>query len=83
MVWYLIKADAQSCAWDVEELVDVDVFPLHGSLDTASVEVESVEVRNRDFLVLGSHNTWAHLACDKAVQAVNGWMREQGPERLF
>jgi len=79
---YLVKADAQSRAWDVEELVDADVFPLRGSLDAASVEAESVEVRDGDFLVLGSHSTWAHLACDEAVQAVNGWMREQGPERL-
>jgi hypothetical protein len=55
---------------------------LHGSLGAASVEAESVEVRDGDFLVLCSHSTWAHLACDKAVQAVNGWMREQGPERL-
>jgi len=56
--------------------------PLRGSLDAASVEAESVEVRDGDFLVLGSHSTWAHLAGDEAVQAVNGWMREQGPERL-
>ena len=79
---YLVKADAQSRARDVEELVDVDVFPLRGSLDAASVEAESVEVRDGDFLVLGSHSTWAHLACDEAVQAVDGWMREQGPGRL-
>jgi hypothetical protein len=78
----LVRADAQSRAWDVEELVNADVFPLRGSLDAASVEAESVGVRDGDFLVLGSHSTWAHLACDEAVQAVNGWMREQGPERL-
>ena len=78
----LVNADAQSRARDVEELLDVDVFPLCNSLDAASVEAESVEVRDGDFLVLGSHSTWAHLACDEAVQAVNGWMREQGPERL-
>jgi len=79
---YLVKADAPSRARDVEEFVNVDVFPFRGSLDAASVEAESVEVRDGDFLVLGSHSTWAHLACDEAVQAVNGWMREQGPERL-
>jgi hypothetical protein len=50
----LVKADAQSRAWDVEELVNADVFPLRGSLDAASVEAESVEVRDGDFLVLGS-----------------------------
>jgi hypothetical protein len=79
---YFVNADAQSRAWDVEELIDVDVFPLRGSLDAASVEAESVEVHDGDFLVLGSHSTWAHLACDEAVQAVNRWMRKQGPERL-
>jgi len=75
----------RSRARDVEELVDVDVFPLCGSLDAASVEVESVEVRDGDFLVLGSHSTWVYLAGDEAVQAVSGWMREQGespPGRL-
>jgi len=81
-VRYLVKADAQSRARDVEELINADVFPLRGSLDAASVEAESVKVRDGGFLVLGSHSTWAHLACDEAVQAVNGWMREQGPERL-
>jgi hypothetical protein len=40
---YLVKADAQPRARDVEELIDVDVFPLRGSLDAASVEAESVE----------------------------------------
>ena len=49
---------------------------------TLPLEAESVEVRDGDFLVLGSHSTWAHLAGDEAVQAVNGWMREQGPEGL-
>ncbi len=81
-VRYLVKADAQSRPRDVEQFVDVDVFPLRGSLDAASVEAESVEVRDGGFLVLGSHSTWAHLACDEAVQAVNRWMWEQGPERL-
>jgi hypothetical protein len=51
---YLVNADAQSRVRDVEELVDADVFPLRGSLDAASVEAESMEVRDGDFLVLGS-----------------------------
>ena len=41
------------------------------------MEVESVEVRDGDFLVLGSHSTWVSLAGDEAVQAVSGWMRGQ------
>jgi hypothetical protein len=83
--WYLVKADVQSRAQNVEELVGADVFPSRGSLDAAFVEVESVEVRDGDFLVLGSHSTCVYLAGDEAVQAVSGWMREQGespPERL-
>jgi hypothetical protein len=74
----------QSRAIDVEELVDGGVvLPSRGFLDSASVEVQSVEVRDGDFLVLGSDSTWANLAGDQAVQAVSVWMQEQGtmPER--
>ncbi|KAI0255219.1 hypothetical protein BJV78DRAFT_1151656 [Lactifluus subvellereus] len=74
----------QSRAIDVEELVDEGLFPPRGFLDVASVEVQSVEVRDGDFLVLGSDSTWASLAGDQAVQAVSAWMREQEvsiPER--
>ena len=74
---YLVKADAQLRARAVEELVGGDVFPSRGSLEAASVEVESVEVREGDFLVLGSHSKWVYLAGDKAVRAVSGWMRGQ------
>ncbi|KAH9972913.1 hypothetical protein BJV74DRAFT_864652 [Russula compacta] len=71
---------AQSRVRDVEELV---VFPSRGSFDPASVEVEveNVEVRDGDFLVLGSHNTWTGLSGDEAVQTVSGWMREQEESR--
>ena len=82
---HLVKADVQSRAQDVEEPVGGDAFPSRDSLDAASVDVESVEVPDGDFLVLGSHGTWVYLAGDEAVQAVSGWMREQGyspPERL-
>ena len=75
---YLVKVDAQSRARAVEELVGGDVFPSRASLDAASVEVENIEVRDGDFLVLGSHSTWVSLAGDEAVQAVSGWMQEQG-----
>jgi hypothetical protein len=74
----------QSRAIDVEELVDEGLFTSRGFLDVASVEVQSVEVRDGDFLVLGSDNTWGSLAGDQAVQAVSAWMREQEvsmPER--
>ncbi|KAI0277741.1 hypothetical protein BGY98DRAFT_977858 [Russula aff. rugulosa BPL654] len=52
-------------AMDVEELIDgtgSGTSSSRGELDAASVNVESVEVRDGDFL---------------AVQAVSGWMREQ------
>ncbi|KAH9961033.1 hypothetical protein BC827DRAFT_1204563 [Russula dissimulans] len=77
---YLLDRDAQSRARDVEELVGGSVFPSRGSLDAASVEVESVEVRDGDFLVLGSLGAWSGLAGDEAVQAVSGWIREQEEE---
>jgi len=51
--------DAQSHSRAVEELINVDgdVLGLCGSLDAASVDVESVEVPNGDFLALALHNT--------------------------
>lgn len=70
---------AQSRVRDVEELV---VLPSCGSFDAASVQVESVEVRDGDFLVLGSHSTWSgDLSGDEAVKTVSGWMREQEESR--
>jgi serine/threonine protein phosphatase PrpC len=65
---------------DVEELVDGgwSASPSRGELlDAASVHVESIKVRDGDFLVLGSHDTWTRLGGDEAVQAVSGCMREQ------
>jgi hypothetical protein len=79
---YFMDLDGHSRARDVdvEELVDGGggAFPSRCEvLDATSVHVESIEVRNGDFLVLGSHDTWSRLDGDEAVQAVSGWMREQ------
>jgi serine/threonine protein phosphatase PrpC len=77
---YFINPDALSRARDVdvEELVDGGgSVPSRSQLDVASVHVESIEVRDGDFLVLGSYDTWACLDGDGAVQAVGRWMREQ------
>lgn len=51
--------DALSHLCDVEGLINVDgdVLWLCGSLGTTSTEVETVEVRTGDFLVLTPHNT--------------------------
>jgi hypothetical protein len=62
---------------DVEELVNEDVIPSPGPLDLCSVETRSIEVRDGDFLVLGSESAWAGLEGPEAVQAVNAWIREQ------
>lgn len=51
-------------------------FP-RGELDAASVHVEGIEVRDGDFLVLGSHDTRTRLDGGEAVKAVSGWMRKQ------
>jgi len=75
------RPDEPSRARDVEELIVGDGGRSHGALDAASVEVESVQVRDGDFLVLGPHSTWAHLAGDEAVQSVSGWMREREREQ--
>jgi serine/threonine protein phosphatase PrpC len=63
----------------VEELIDGTgtASPSRGEPDAASVNVESVEVRDGDFLVLGSHDTWSCLDGNDAIQAVSGWIREQ------
>ena len=74
---------------DAEELTSIDgtgsvASPSrgHGELDVASVNVESVEVRDGDFLVLGSHDIWSRSCLDgnEAVQAVSGWMQKQEQE---
>lgn len=62
---------------DVEELVNEGVFPSRGPLDASSVEIHSVEVRDGDFLVLGSEGTWAGVEGTEAVQAVSEWIRVQ------
>ena len=67
-------------AMDVEELIDgtgSGASSARGELDAASMNVESVEVRDGDFLVLGSHDIWTCMDGNEAVQAVSGWMREQ------
>jgi hypothetical protein len=62
---------------DVEELVNEGVFLSRGPLDASSVETRSVEVRDGDFLVLGSEGAWAGMEGTEAVQAVSAWIREQ------
>lgn len=83
---YFVNSDTRSNnarAMDVvEELIDGTgggASPSGGEPDAASVNVESVEVRDGDFLVLAvsSHDTWTCLDGNEAVQAVSGWMREQ------
>ena len=61
---------------DVEELIE-GAFPSRGPLDASSVETHSVEVRDGDFLVLGSEGAWAGMEGTEAVQAVSAWIREQ------
>ena len=46
----LVKADVQSRARDVEELVDADVFPLRSSLDAASVGRRAWKCATETFL---------------------------------
>jgi len=58
--YFLTETDsAQSHSQDMEELINIagGVLWLGGSLDAASVEVESMEVPNSDFLVLALHST--------------------------
>jgi len=58
--YFLIETDSiQSHSRDMEELINIagGVLWLGGSLDAASVEVESMEVPNGDFLVLALHST--------------------------
>jgi hypothetical protein len=56
-------------------LFDGDVvFPSRGFLDATSVGVQSVEVRDGDFLVLDSNSTWASRAGDEAVETTSVWM---------
>ena len=62
---------------DVEELVNEGVFPSRGPLDASSVETSSIEVRDGDFLVLGSESAWTGMEGSEAVQAVSAWMRDQ------
>ncbi|KAF8496863.1 hypothetical protein F5888DRAFT_370828 [Russula emetica] len=81
-VQYFVNSDTHSNAraMDVGELIDGtgSASPSRGEPDAASVvNVESVEVRDGDFLVLGSHDTWTCLDGNEAVQAVSGWIREQ------
>jgi hypothetical protein len=71
------EPDAPARARDVDELIGGDGVRSRGALDATSVEVENVEVRDGDFLVLGPHSTWAHLAGEEAVKSVSAWMRER------
>jgi hypothetical protein len=62
---------------DVEELVEEGMFPTRGPLDVSSVETRSIEVRDGDFLVIGSESAWVGMEGPEAVQAVSAWIREQ------
>ncbi|KAH9053730.1 hypothetical protein EDB87DRAFT_1649949 [Lactarius vividus] len=80
---YLELEPARTHRIGVEELVNEGVFPSRGPLDASSVETRSVEVRDGDFLVLGSESTWSGMEGPEAVRAVGAWIREQeepGPE---
>jgi hypothetical protein len=74
---YLELEPARTRRVDVEELVNEGVFLSRGPLDASSVETRSVEVRDGDFLVLGSEGAWAGMEGTEAVQAVSAWIREQ------
>jgi serine/threonine protein phosphatase PrpC len=53
---------------DVEELVNKGVFLSRGPLDASSVETRGVEVRDGDFLVLGSEGAWDSMEGTEAVR---------------
>ncbi|KAH8990006.1 hypothetical protein EDB86DRAFT_3104202 [Lactarius hatsudake] len=77
---YLELETTRSHRVDVEELVSEGVFPSRGPLDASSVETRSVEVRNGDFLALGSESAWSGTEGSEAVRAVGAWIEEQdGP----
>ncbi|KAH8992176.1 hypothetical protein EDB92DRAFT_1858359 [Lactarius akahatsu] len=77
---YLELETTRSHRVDVEELVSDGVFPSRGPLDASSVETRSIEVRNGDFLMLGSESAWSGMEGSEAVRAVGAWIREQdGP----
>ncbi|KAI0261745.1 hypothetical protein BC834DRAFT_426746 [Gloeopeniophorella convolvens] len=61
---------------DVEELAKGVSHPIHIP-DMSGVRVQSIEIRDGDFLVLGSCSTWESMEGDDAVQAVNAWIQEQ------
>lgn len=71
---YLELEPARTCRVDVEELVNEGVFPSRGPLDASSVEMRGIEVRDGDFLVLGSESAWAGMEGTAAVQAVGAWI---------
>ena len=52
-------------------------LPSRGPLDASSVETRSVEVRDGNFLVLGSEGVMAGVEGTEAEQAVSEWTREQ------
>jgi hypothetical protein len=77
---YLELEPARTRRVDVEELVNEGAIPSRGALDVSSVETRSVEVRDGDFLVLGSESAWAGMEGSEAVQAVSAWIKDQAPE---
>lgn len=74
---YIELEPARTRRVDLEELVNEGVFPSRGPLDASSVETRSVEVRDGDFLVIGSESAWTGMEGSEAVQAVSAWRRDQ------
>jgi len=44
---------------------------------SAEPQVETVKVKKREFLILGSVSLWNRLSDDKAVELVDTWLRDQ------
>jgi hypothetical protein len=68
---YLELEPARTRWMDAEEPVNEGVIPSPGPLDASSVKTRSVEVRDGDYLVLGSESAWAGLEGRVAMQAVS------------
>jgi hypothetical protein len=68
---YLELEPARTRWMDAEELVNEGVIPSPVPLHASSVETRRVEVRDEDYLVLGSESAWPGLEGRVAVQAVS------------
>ena len=72
-----LERGARTRRVDVEELVDEGARRGALALDVDSVQTRSVQVRDGDFLVMGSENAWDGLEGSEAVQAVSACISEQ------